>query len=228
MSGKTDHAFRSDRLGRIIRSRSRVLVSTGAGLALLALLPSRIAPTDRLLIAWDGTTLLYLVLVWLMARTAEVNDIKRRAARYDEGGAAILAIICLGAAASIAAIFVELAGIRAAPTHAPERLFVVVATVSLSWVTTHVMFAFHYAHEYYRWSGLDRRVALTFPDTIEPLYSDFLYFSFVIGCTAQTADISIASRPMRKIALMHGILAFVFNTAILALSINIGASLVSG
>ena len=95
-----------------------------------------------------------------------------------------------------------------------------------SWLVVHTLFTLHYAHVYYR--SLARRPsveALEFPGKDAPDYLDFAYFSFVIGATAQTADISVSSSEMRRLALLHGMLSFLFNTVILALSINMLASL---
>jgi uncharacterized membrane protein len=93
------------------------------------------------------------------------------------------------------------------------------------------MFALHYAHDYFAAEenlddGPDRlRGGLKFPETENPDYYDFLYFSYVIGVAAQTADVEITSKGMRKTALVHCVLAFFFNSAVLALTINIAAGL---
>jgi uncharacterized membrane protein len=222
------------RVYHVVRARSRLFAAVLAAMLLALVLPPSWRIATRLLAAWDFGIVLYMLLVGLVIRDAGANDIKRRAARYDEGGVAILLLTCIAAAACFAAIFVELATIKADPAGASLRFWHAAVTVALSWAFTHTMFAFHYAHEYYRHTGLEtqtepvRKPCLQFPETNEPIYSDFFYFAFVIGCTAQTADVGIASRAMRKIALLHGVLSFIFNTAILALSINIGASLLSG
>ena len=93
----------------------------------------------------------------------------------------------------------------------------------LSWAFVHVIFALHYAHEYYgeRGTGQD---GLIFPGNQKPDYFDFAYFSFIIGMTAQTADVSIASRAIRRTATAHGIVSFLFNVTLLALMVNIAAS----
>ena len=73
----------------------------------------------------------------------------------------------------------------------------------------------------HRWCGL------RFPGEREPDYRDFLYYAFVIGCAAQTGDVETESSTMRLVSLLHGVVAFAFNTAILALTINVGASLLA-
>jgi uncharacterized membrane protein len=114
----------------------------------------------------------------------------------------------------------------------PERLALHVGlaglTVVCSWFLVHTMFALHYAHDYYVARVLDPNApaSLNFPTEDEPDYWDFMYFSFVLGMTAQVADVDINSRKFRKLCTLHGILAFYFNTAIVAMSINLIAGLV--
>ncbi len=98
------------------------------------------------------------------------------------------------------------------------------ATVSLSWAFTHIVFTLHYANVYYKPDD-DGPGGLAFPGHRAPDYRDFLYYSFVIGCASQTGDVATVSPAMRRITLVHGVIAFAFNTAILALTINVGASL---
>jgi uncharacterized membrane protein len=86
---------------------------------------------------------------------------------------------------------------------------------------THTIFALHYAHEFYSQDGGG---GLTFPGTAEPDYWDFVYFSFVIGMTSQVSDVAVSCQPIRRTATAHGILSFVFNAALLALTVNIAAS----
>ena len=87
------------------------------------------------------------------------------------------------------------------------------------------MFTLHYAHDYYLEACHGRKPGLAFPDDDDPDYGDFFYFSAVIGTSGQTADVSFVTKPMRRIGSLHCILAYLFNTTVLALLINIGASL---
>jgi uncharacterized membrane protein len=105
-------------------------------------------------------------------------------------------------------------------------------TIATGWTFIHLTFALHYAHEYAsehrRRPELDDKIrgGLQFPDTTTPDYSDFLYFSFIIGVACQTADVALSSPMMRRIALAHGVVAFFYNTIIVALTINIAAGLI--
>src|SRR2546429_367784 len=96
--------------------------------------------------------------------------------------------------------------------------------LGLSWLLIHTLFAFHYARLYYFLSegGDQHHRGLKFPnDDDEPDYLDFAYYSFVVGMTSQVSDIAVLSRPMRRLTLIHGVLSFIYNIAILAMSINI-------
>src|SRR5215831_17913976 len=104
-------------------------------------------------------------------------------------------------------------------------LVLTVITVALSWAFTHMVFTLHYANVYYK-PDEDGPGGLKFPGHREPDYRDFLYYAFVIGCASQTGDVATVSRAMRRLTLVHGIVAFAFNTAILALMINVGASMI--
>jgi uncharacterized membrane protein len=221
------HGLPRSRLGRVFIARRRLLASVIAGILLFVLLPDSLRPVTRLLMAWDLTAALYLTFAFVMIARSTVDTCHRSAALYDESDWVIVMIVVGSAAASFAAIFAELAIIKSMLAASWASVFVTVATVVLSWTFTHTVFALHYANTYYRPSASDISKGLKFPGDRPPDYHDFLYYAFVIGCAAQTGDVSTVSRAMRRVSLIHGIVAFVFNTAILALSINVGASLLS-
>lgn len=215
------------RLVRIVVARRRLLVSAATGILLFVLLPESLRLVTRLLMAWDLTAAVYLGFALEMIAQSTVETCHRRAALYDESDWVIVMIVVGSAAASFAAIFAELAVIKSAHTTPWASLLMTLATVILSWTFTHMVFALHYANIYYRPSELGSSGGLRFPGERPPDYRDFVYYAFVIGCAAQTGDVDTISHAMRRVSLVHGIVAFVFNTAILALSINVGASLLS-
>jgi uncharacterized membrane protein len=139
----------------------------------------------------------------------------------DDGRFLILMVTALGAFASLAGIFSELG----ASHRGAFELTLVTTTIALTWAAVHTTFALHYAHEYYR---NVKPGGLAFPsngpDDPAPDYWDFVYFSFVIGMTAQVSDVGITDKIIRRTATVHGIISFIFNTALLALMINIAAS----
>ncbi len=219
------HASTHRRIVRIFLARRRLLVSVAAGLILLVVLPASIRLITRLLMAWDLTAALYVLFASVMIARSTVETCRSRAALYDESDWVIVMVVVGSAAASYGTIFSELAVIRSAHVTPWTSLLVTAATVVLSWTFTHVVFALHYANLYYRPDKLGAPGGLEFPGNRPPDYRDFVYYSFVIGCAAQTGDVNTISPAMRRVSLIHGIVSFAFNTAILALSINVGASL---
>jgi uncharacterized membrane protein len=100
-------------------------------------------------------------------------------------------------------------------------------TLFVSWLMTHTTFAFRYAHEYYQIDPGAAGIAggLEFPGEKRPDYLDFMYFSLVLGMTFQVSDVQITARKFRRLAAVHGLLSFLFNTIILALTVNLAAGL---
>jgi uncharacterized membrane protein len=204
---------------RVIYSRPRIFIALATGILLFVLLPASLRPVSRLLIGWDGFALLYLVLVYIMMLGSGQRHLRYHAAIQDDGRFLILMVTALGAFASIGAIVFELGA-----AHGGRQLSLATVTIALSWALVHTAFALHYAHEYYRGS---KPGGLQFPsgDTQDHAdYWDFVYFSFVIGMTAQVSDVGITDKTIRRTATVHGIISFVFNTALLALMVNIAAS----
>jgi uncharacterized membrane protein len=192
-----------------------------AGLGGHAILPE----SSSLLLGWSCGVAVYLAVAAWTADRASLTDIRKRAALLDEGGVVILFVTVGAAMASLGAIVMELARAKG-EAHGGAAAALAAITVVLSWMFIHSIFAFHYAHAYY---GGDKssHACLEFPATDKPIYWDFLYFSFVIGMTAQVADVQTKTVSMRKLVLAHGVIAFFFNTAILALGVNLAASLVA-
>ena len=213
---------------RMVKARPGLLVAAGLAVALFCLLPAEWRLTTRLLVGWSVFVAVYLVLIMRLIRGCRPHEIARRAPVYDEGETAILGLSVLATVASIVAIVLEMASVKGAGLLAAPHVALTVATVGLSWTFVHVMFALNYAHDYYAPQGGGGPGGLEIPGVSEPVYGDFLYFSFVIGCACATADIDITGREIRMVALVHGVIAFVFNTSILALTINIAAGLIGG
>jgi uncharacterized membrane protein len=209
-----------------VRARPRLFISILAGAGAGFALPLQWDTVTKLLIGWNVTVWSYLALVgWLMVRSTHVR-VRSIAEQEDRGAGIILTIMSIAAIVSLAAIIFELSTTKnLSAGHRLTHYAFTGATVFGSWCLVATLFTFHYARTYYR-SPIERR-ALQFPDNeANPDYWDFLYFSYTIAVAAQTSDISVMSRSMRKIVLAQSILSFLFNVAILGLSINIAASLV--
>jgi len=211
---------------RQIRAHPRLVVSTAAGmLAFLALPPAFLAAT-RALVTWDVGAGLYLALAWIMMGRASVEHMKWRARVQDDGAAVVLFLTIAAAVASLAAIGVEASSLRSvSPAQQGMHVVLVAGTFAASWLLINTAFALHYAHVYYGSRGGEGAAPLEFPRQDAPVYVDFLYFSMVIGMTCQTADVAVASTRMRRLVMTHGLIGFVFNTMLLALTINIAAGM---
>jgi uncharacterized membrane protein len=217
------HLARFRKMSRPVRAvyaRPRTFISVAVGIVAFLLLPASLRPVTRALIGWDVCIAVYLLLVYIMMFRCGLAHIRRNAVLQDDGRFLILLVIALGAFASIAAIVFELG----ASHHSVPELALATVTIALSWAAVHTTFALHYAHEFYRGA---KPGGLQFPsgDTHEKAdYWDFVYFSFVIGMTAQVSDVGITDKTIRRTATAHGIVSFVYNTALVALMVNIAAS----
>jgi uncharacterized membrane protein len=203
--------------GRFWRLHIRLFVSASFGLAVtLILLATSWRRPTCILVGWDGGVALYLTLIfWIMARSS-IERIRQRACVEDEGAMVLLMLTTASAVASLAAVMSELG-------HAPSAYQVALGavTILLSWTFMHVIFALHYAHEYYGEGGDARIGGLEFPGNEEPDYWDFLYYSLVVAMTAQVSDVQISSKTLRRLTAVHGVIAFFFNVIVLALTVNI-------
>jgi uncharacterized membrane protein len=224
MPGDTREIRRSILPVRIVRARPRLFSSLGVFVVISAILSAvttwRLSPP--LLVGWNIGIGLYLVLAFHMMAGSDVVSIRRRAAAEDEGKFAMLVLTVASALASLAAIIAELSSTLNAGARQPTQLVLAITTIVLSWAFVHTMFALHYAHEFYDDEGGG---GLTFPGPDEdPDYWDFMYFSFVIGMTSQVSDVGVTCKPIRRTVAAHGVVSFVFNVALLALTVNIAAS----
>jgi uncharacterized membrane protein len=213
------------RLPRHFRARPRLLLSVAIGLAVTLLVPSGVSPTLRAIIGWDCGIVVFLGLAITMAARATQASMRQRAALEDEARWVFLALM---AGAAFFSMFAILGLMREAKAAGGAAMLIeaVLAglTIVLSWLFAHTVFAVHYAHDYFNDLAEHRPPGLDFPsEKDDPDYWDFLYFSFVIGMTAQVSDVQVLTQRWRRLVLAHGILSFLFNTVVLALSINLFA-----
>lgn len=219
---------------RYLRARPRLFACAFIGVAVELLLPDEWRLVTRMLIGWNVATIIFLFAIAIMIARASPNKIRRNAKMHDEGQYTILTLAVLAAVASFGAIIVQLGLVKEAVGITKAfHLVLAICTILTAWTFIHVMFALHYAHEYFdEWRiGNNElpevRGGLQFLGIAEfPTYVDFVYFAFTIGVATATADVNIASGHMRKIALVHSVLAFFFNMALLGLTINIAAGLI--
>jgi uncharacterized membrane protein len=214
------------RIAAQLRARPRLAVSMLVGLAVAVLLPLPSSLVTRALLGWNVATWLYLALVGWMMLQADHHRLRRTAAAEAEGAATVLAIVSAACIASLVGIVAELSAAKqiGAP-HALTHVMFALATVAGSWLLLPTIFALTYASAYYHAAPGG---GLQFPgagEDFKPRYGDFLYVSFTIAVAAQTADVCISTSAMRRLVTLQSLLSFAFNTAILAFTINIAASL---
>ena len=206
--------------------------------------------SSRAVLAWDAAVIVFIGMVFrLMSQNVDAQVMSQRARRLDEGRGAVLVISLLAAAAAIGAVVAEIMANKVDKgAYQQARIVVMILTVALSWFFVQVVFALHYAHDYYlpapgpsvddvtddfppdetpyKRAPLPYRAGLWFPGKDRsPDYWDFLHFSVVIGAASQTADINIESQALRRLVTGHVIIAFAFNAVILGLTINLCAGL---
>ena len=221
-------ARRHARLWPALRARPALLGCVLAGIAFYAV-GSTLLPLQNaamILIAWNAASLIYMGLAWRRMRRVAVDEIRTRSVAQDEGRMTILALVVFGAAAVLLAVGSQLGQVK--QFHGAERaahLSLALLTIVTTWLFTQVLFALHYAHDFYMARHRQRPDPLEFPGTPDPDYGDFFYFSCIIGTSAQTADVSFTDSSMRRIGTLHCVVAFFFNATLLALTINVAAGL---
>jgi uncharacterized membrane protein len=213
---------------RIIASRRRQFVGVACTLVALLVLPPGATPATRFIVSWDIGVVVFLVLTLILFLNEDHRQMAANARAQEEGEWTIFVITVCAVTISFVAIIEEFAGAEA--LHGGSRALhigLVAVTLVLSWLTMQFTFAFRYAHEFYSITGPGPQMdgGLSFPGEDHPDYLDFLYFALVIGMTFQVSDVAITSRKLRRLAALHGFLGFLFNTIILALTVNIASGL---
>ncbi len=213
---------------RLLLARPRLISSVVLGLGTAFWLPLDWAQhaVTRAIVGWNVGALAYLLMALRMMFGSSHERMRVRALRHDEGNMVVLILVVLSALMCLGAIVMELGVVK--DLHGELRyahMGLAGLTIASCWAFTQVMFALHYAHDYYARVIRGDHGGLEFPGGQAPDYGDFLYFSCVIGTSGQTADVSFTCRQMRRTGLVHCVLAFFFNTTLLALTINIASGL---
>jgi uncharacterized membrane protein len=174
------------------------------------------------MLAFDLAAAVFLVSLWPLLQTRDAQGIRAYAMRNDANRALLLTLSVAVSLVVLVSVFSELLE-KSSPKAATVTL--IIATLSLAWLFSNTVYALHYAHVFYRQAqgkpaGKDTG-GLDFPDTKEPNYWDFIYFSFTLGMTFQTSDTAMTTTQMRRIATFHCLAAFVFNLGVLAFTINV-------
>lgn len=213
----------------IIESRNyRLYISVFVALLVFILTKSHVKFSICLTITWVAFAATLLILAWILMLSMHPQNIKANAEKEDSSSYVIFLFVLLAASISLFAIVFLLQTI---PNESRRGLslhiILAIASIACSWTLIHTIFTLRYAHLYYieedqnQFDVQQKLPGLTFPDEEDPDYLDFAYFSFVLGMTFQVSDVVINSKRIRRLALLHGLLSFVYNTVIVALSINI-------
>ena len=208
----------------------RFAAATVLALATL-LIPGSFPMATRLLIAWTTFSAVSVILAWIILCTRDPYEVRRTARIQDANATVLFGVVISAAIISLLAVGVLLGSVKSLPkAELGAHVALSVTSVLFSWFLVHTLFALRYAHLYFSDARETERSqvkgGLIFPGDDSPNYMDFAYFSFVVGMTCQTSDINIGTSIMRRLTLMHGLIAFCFNTAILAMFVNIVAGLV--
>lgn len=211
-------------------ARHRLIFSLAASAAMWFALRGRVAPTTQSIATWDTFALCVLALAWLTIITTPPEKLRARAQMQDVSRTVIFVFVVLAACAGLFAVgFLFYSNKGGGRPHLTLHLLLTLVAVVSSWSLVHTVFGLRYAHKFYGDDDDPTRDehagGLEFPGEPVPVYTDFAYFSFVIGMTFQVSDVQITSRDFRKLVLIHGMLSFAFNTVILALTINTVSSL---
>jgi len=202
----------------------RLAIVLVVGVVSYLLLEHWVPTQTRLLIGWNLGALTYLGLALMTVARADPTMTQIRARTQDQSGYVIFLLIVTAASASFVAIGFVVGDIKGMPFwQRTGHLTLSVTALLLSWLLIQVLFAFHYARLYYSYhlGTTEHRAGLRFPGDKEPDYLDFAYYSFVVGMTSQVSDVAVLTRRMRRLTMVHGVLSFIYNIAILAMSINI-------
>ncbi|GAC1369485.1 MAG: DUF1345 domain-containing protein [Hymenobacter sp.] len=210
----------------LISARYRLLIGFATGALAWLLVPGSMSTVSHWVAAWDVYAATVLLLIWAAMFTADTDHIRRVANTEDPSRALAFAFVLVAATASLLAVVALLGTMKSlAPTVLFRHILLSLVAVVESWLLVHTVFTLRYAHIFYDYNDLGGgdNGGLQFPGNGTPPdldYLDFAYFAFIVGMTSQTADVNISGKRLRRTALLHGIISFGFNTAIVALSIG--------
>ena len=212
-----------------LHATGRFAVAATVGVLAFLIVPAQEGIGLKSLITWNVSAGIYLALAWAHIAHASATETRRHARAEDLSAYFIFVTVLVAAFASLGAIELLQEGVKELPL-VPKamRVGLSFSSLVLSWLLIHTVYTFHYARRYYDSHPITKAAVrgLDFPGGESPDYFDFAYYAFVIGMTAEVSDVPVASRHIRRITLLHGILSFFVNIAIIALSINIIVSVI--
>ena len=209
----------------LVWNHIKLWVATGVGIVIALALPSHWALLSRILAGWNGGLMVLVSLTYLRLRLLDARALRAHYEEEDPTAPVIVIVVVAAALLSLAAIVGLLSTLKQAePAERAAHLILATMTIVNSWVLVQTMFTIRYADMYYSVVP-GAQAPLIFPHTREPLFWDFLYFSFTIGVACQTSDVCTAQTEIRKTVTIHSVIAFVFNVSVLGFAINVSAGL---
>lgn len=211
----------------------RLLIALAVSAIIFVCLNGKITTPALILVVWIGCAVTVILLNWIIIFSSHPREVRAIAKLQDSSRAFLFTFITAASIASLGAIVYLLKSTKGlSATGKNEHILLAIGAVIISWFLLHTIFTLRYAHLYYDAAidtdGSTKAVGgLQFPGREQPDYLDFVYFSFVVGMTFQVSDVNITSRKIRRVCTLHALLSFAFNTAILALSINVVSGMVA-
>jgi uncharacterized membrane protein len=182
----------------------------------------------HILVSWDSFCIFFLLFNWITFFTVRPQQIRNEARKQDDGRVVVFIIALIATLAALAAALLLLLNKVESFREMSPTLVSAFGGLLLSWGVVHTVFTVRYAHIYYadhKEDNTKHAGGLIFPEEPHPDFVDFAYYSFIIGMTFQVSDVSVSSRKLRRLTLLHSLMAFAFNTIIVALTVNLIAGL---
>jgi uncharacterized membrane protein len=198
-----------------------------AAITFLFVIYKNIDTLSCIMITWDAFSISLLIIDWIIFCSTPIQQIRAKAKAEDSSSVLISVIVIVSAFASMLAVILLL--VSKDEEAKPLHIIAAITGMVFSWLLVHTIFTVRYAHLYYSDNESNANIhagGLEFPEKEDkPDFLDFAYFSFVLGMTFQVSDVQITSKNFRRLALLHGLLSFAYNTVIVAITINVVAGL---
>jgi uncharacterized membrane protein len=209
----------------LVWNHTKLWVATLVGVIVAVALPSRWMVISRVLTGWNAAILILVPLTYLRMRRLDARQLRAHYEEEDPTAPVIVVFVIAAALLSVAAIVALLSTLKhVAPAERVAHTVLAGMTIVNSWLLVHTMYTLHYADIYYSVAA-DAQPPLSFPETRQPLFWDFVYFAFTIGVACQTADVATTQTGIRRTVTVHAVIAFVFNLFVLGFAINVTAGL---
>lgn len=198
------------------------MIGLAAALIAYFTVPGNFSVSAQFALVWVCFAGTILVLMWISIGIAHPRDLPTLSRLEDSSRTLISTFVIIAAVSSLYAVIVLLDSTDKASPEWPRNRLLAISAIACAWFLVHTVFTLRYAHLYYGNDAKRNKKSggLDFPSEPEPDYLDFAYFSFVIGMTSQVSDVAVNSKPMRRTALVHGLLSFGFNAIIIALTVG--------